>query len=65
MAFNRNETNKVFYINYIRNVHILKELSVSFLKRIFEPFSRIILQGYNSFFHARRYFRTNLSFIIF
>ena len=27
MAFNRNETNKVFYINYIRNVHILKELS--------------------------------------
>lgn len=29
MALNRNETNKVFYINYIKNVHILKELSVS------------------------------------
>lgn len=26
VAFVRNETTKVFYINYIRNVHILKGL---------------------------------------
>jgi len=28
MTFNKNETKKVFYINYIRYVHILKKLPV-------------------------------------
>lgn len=64
MAFNRNESTKVCYINYIRNVHILKEILV-FLKRVFEPFSRIILRGQNSFFNARRYFRMTIPFVVF